>query len=87
MARILENPLHVSIFVLMHKDAFARVVLSEHNRTTIAPVSEFGREAIRSGLYSPGELLRLNELNPDLEAAMTLADQLNLFGRPFAPVV
>lgn len=68
------------------RDDQVRVVLSEHNRTTIAPVSKFGREAIRTGLYSPGELLRLNELNPDVEAAVTLADQLNLFGIPFAPL-
>lgn len=64
-----------------------RVVLSDHNRTSIAPVSEFGREAIRTGLYTAGELLRLNELNPDTAAADALTEQLNLFGRPFAPVV
>lgn len=68
------------------RDDQIRVVVAEHNATTIAPLSEFGRDAIRSGLYSAGELLRLNELNPDLEAAGNLSDQLELFGQPFAPL-
>jgi len=68
------------------RDDQIRVVSCEHNRTTIAPLSEFGREAVRDGLYSAGELLRLNELNPDLGVAADLAEQLNLFGRPFAPL-
>ena len=60
-----------------------KVVVSRANRTTVAPLSQFGRGAIRDGLYSPGELLRVNELNPDLDRAAELAAQLDLFGSPF----
>lgn len=54
-----------------------RVVTAERNRTQVAPLSAFGRQAIRDQLYSPGELLRTNVLNPDLEAQ----EQVALFGR------
>jgi hypothetical protein len=45
--------------------------------------------AIREKLYTAGELLRTNELNPDLGEAKSLANQLSLFGpvaRPLAKV-
>jgi len=60
------------------EDDQIRVVTAERNRTLIAPVSEFGRQAIREKLYTPGELLRANELNPDKRRAR--AEQLSLFG-------
>jgi len=45
-----------------------RVVTIERGRTLISPVSESGRQAIREKLYTPGELLRIDELNPDLDS-------------------
>ena len=63
-------------------DTQIRVVTMDHGRTLIAPVSQAGREAIRDRLYTPGELLRSGELNPDLKAAEHAAQQLDLFGPP-----
>ena len=41
-------------------------VNAEKGVTTIAPVDETGRTAIRDRLYTAGELLRLNELRPEI---------------------
>ncbi|MBS0261340.1 MAG: AAA family ATPase [Planctomycetes bacterium] len=49
-------------------------VVSEQGVTKIAPVDEAGRTAIREHLYTPGELLRLNQLTPDPEA-VAVADR------------
>lgn len=65
-------------------DGQIRVVTSEHNRTTVAPLSDFGRDAVRRGLYTLGELHRMNELNPDVQEAEQLAKQMALFNAPFA---
>jgi len=66
-----------------------RVVTKEEGRTLIAPLSSSSRLAIREKLYTAGELLRTNELNPDVGEARNLASQLSLFGpvaRPLAKV-
>ncbi len=42
-----------------------RVVVMDRGRTRIGPVSETGRTILRQGLYTPGELLRLSQLEPD----------------------
>jgi len=65
------------------KDEQIRVVTVERNRTLISPVSKAGREAIREHLYTPGELLRSGELNPDTEEATKAVRQLKLFSLPF----
>jgi hypothetical protein len=57
-----------------------RVVTMEHGRTTIAPLATGSRKAIRERLYTPGELLRINELDQDLDTARETAQHLNLFG-------
>jgi len=57
-----------------------RVVTQVRGNTTIAPVALSGRQAIRDHLYTPGELLRAGELNPDLEGAKRAAEQLRIFG-------
>jgi predicted ATPase len=67
------------------EDANIRVVTMEQGRTRIAPLSDSSRAAIRERLYTPGELLRSGELNPDTEEAARLADQLPLFG-PLVPL-
>jgi hypothetical protein len=41
-------------------------VHAEKGTTQIAPVDEASREAVRKGLYTPGELLRLDQLRPDI---------------------
>lgn len=56
-----------------------RVIRMEHGQSIVAPVSQGGRKAIRDRLYTAGELLRTNELNPDVEAAKQSARQLDLF--------
>jgi predicted ATPase len=58
-------------------DEMIRVVTKVNGRTIIAPVSESSRRAIRERLYSPGELLRSNELNADESSPPRVA---NLFG-------
>jgi predicted ATPase len=42
-------------------------VYAQKGATQIAPVDEASREAVRKGLYTPGELLRLDQLRPDAE--------------------
>lgn len=63
-------------------DGAIRVVARTGDRTTIAPVANSSREAIRERLYSPGELLRSDELNPDVVAAESLSRGDELFGAP-----
>lgn len=56
-----------------------RIVTKEKNQTWISPVSSASRDAIRDRLYTPGELLRSNELNPDTQVSKMAAKQLSLF--------
>ena len=61
-------------------DEQIRVVTSAHGRTAIAPMAQASRQAIREHLYTPGELLRSNELSQDVQAATEAAGHLDLFG-------
>jgi predicted ATPase len=63
-------------------DEVFRVVAKTDARTAIAPVSAASRQAIREHLYSPGELLRINELGADLVAAKQMSDGMDVFGPP-----
>lgn len=54
-------------------------VLAREGTTFIAPIDEASRAAIRDHLYSPGELLRLDQLEPDLRD-LGRQEQLDLFG-------
>lgn len=58
-------------------DALLAVVL-DRGVTTIGPVDEVGRSTLREHLYTPGELLRLNQLLPD-PASRLDPRQLKLF--------
>ncbi|HVG11227.1 MAG TPA: AAA family ATPase [Thermoanaerobaculia bacterium] len=60
-------------------DEQIRIVTSQKGRTTIAPLSLSSRQAVREHLYTPGELLRTNELTPDLEQAEQASGQQDLF--------
>jgi hypothetical protein len=63
-------------------DDVFRVVAKADGRTAIAPVSAGSRQAIREHLYSPGELLRINELGADLVAAKQMSEGMDVFGPP-----
>jgi predicted ATPase len=56
-----------------------RVVTQRHGRTIVAPLSKASRQAIRDRLYTPGELLRINELDEDADQAVAAAENLDLF--------
>lgn len=57
-------------------------VIADQGLTRIGPLDEVGVSALRDRLYTPGELLRLNQLTPDPVAISRLtAPQLNLFGK------
>jgi predicted ATPase len=58
-------------------DEMIRIVTKVNGRTIITPVAESSRRAIRERLYSPGELLRSNELNAGESSPPRVA---NLFG-------
>ena len=64
-------------------DMEAELLLAVHavkGTTRIAPVDEASREAVRKGLYTPGELLRLDQLQPDSRLFGPKASkQLDLF--------
>lgn len=54
------------------------VVVSHDGNTRIAPVDAASIEAVRRHLYTPGELLRLDQLQPD-EEDLKRQEQLELF--------
>ncbi len=55
-------------------------VVAEEGATTIGPLDEAGRSALRDRLYTAGELLRLNQLVPDPKmSAESSTSQLRLF--------
>jgi len=55
-------------------------VVADQGVTAIGPLSSLGRDAVRDGLFTPGELLRINQLEPHEEARITSkAEQLVLF--------
>lgn len=60
-------------------DDQVRVVTIDGGQTLVSPLSEASRNAIRQRLYTPGELLRADELNPDIGAARQGAKGLHLF--------
>lgn len=55
-------------------------VLADQGLTAIGPLDEVGKSALRDRLYTPGELLRLNQLTPDFET-LQQSHQLNLFAK------
>jgi predicted ATPase len=63
------------------RDDWILAVVNEKGETKIGPIDEAGRSAIRDRLYTAGELLRLNQLSPDMEEIeKTSSAQLELFG-------
>jgi hypothetical protein len=44
-------------------------VTTDQGRTQIGPLDAVGKSALRDHLYTPGELLRLNQLTPEPTAS------------------
>jgi hypothetical protein len=55
-------------------------VIAEEGESMIGPLDDVGRSVLRDSLFTPGELLRLNQLNPAAPAAV----QRDLFARDIA---
>jgi len=61
-------------------DACILAVVNRNGETMIGPLDNAGRTAIRDRLYTAGELLRLNQLEPDEAAVANVPpNQLELF--------
>ncbi len=61
-----------------------KVVKWHRGTTSIAPVSLEDRTAIQEHLYTPGELLSVDELSPDPVQIERSSRDIDLFGVPFA---
>jgi hypothetical protein len=59
-------------------DSCIRVVGMENGSTLIRPLSAASRQAVIEGLYTPGELLRINELEGAPECAEPLPGSQDL---------
>jgi predicted ATPase len=71
--------------LLDEKGLSADSILSVSSRlgdTVIGPVDEATRKSIMNRLYTPGELLRLGQIEPDLKALRSGPKQLDLFAPP-----
>ena len=49
-------------------------VRAEGDVTEIGPVDDVGRQAVQEGLYTPGELLRADQMTPDAESRKAARD-------------
>jgi predicted ATPase len=58
------------------QDSQIKLVTMKDFSTIIAPLSPSNRDAIRDHLYTAGELLRLDELTPDIEAVKKAPKQM-----------
>jgi predicted ATPase len=57
-------------------------VIAELNETKIGPLDQAGRESLKDHLYTAGELLKMNQLEPDPRFRKLDPDQLDLLGEP-----
>ncbi len=55
-------------------------VVAEHGETRMGPLDRTGIRALGRHLHTAGELLRLNQLDPDPEVSRLEARQIDLFG-------
>ncbi|MYA63462.1 MAG: AAA family ATPase [Gemmatimonadetes bacterium] len=80
---------HVQILVTSHSadlldsnrisDESILAVMAEQGETRVGPVDEVGRSVLRDRLYTAGELLRMNQLDPDPVLSQLQLDQTDLF--------
>ncbi len=61
-------------------DGSLLAVVAERGKTLIGGLDSAGRSILRDRLYTPGELLRMDQIRPDPEAARVEPTQLRLFG-------
>jgi hypothetical protein len=54
-------------------------VVAERNETHIGSLDEAGRLTLKDRLYTAGELLRMNQLQPSEEARQLTPENLELF--------
>ena len=55
-------------------------VVNKNGETRLGPLDQAGRKAVRNRLYTAGELLRLNQIEPDEDSvSVTIPNQLELF--------
>lgn len=83
-----EAAVHTQILVTSHSpDLLDQVklesesllaVISQDGTTRVAPLDEASRQAIKNHLYTPGELLRLDQLEPDPKD-LARQEQMELF--------
>lgn len=55
-------------------------VVAEHGESRIGPLDEVGRSTLRDHLYTAGDLLRMNQLDPDPTRSSLKSSQIDLFG-------
>ena len=80
---------HVQILVTSHSadlfdsndiaDESIRIVIAERGESRIGPMDEVGRSVLRDRLYTAGELLRMNQLDPDPALSRLHLHQTDLF--------
>ena len=81
---------HTQVFVTSHSpdlldnddipDDSILAVVAEHGETRIGLLDEVGRSALRDRLFTAGELLRMNQLDPDPARSDLKPGDLELFG-------
>ena len=54
-------------------------VVAEQGESRIGPLDEVGRSVLQDHLYTAGELLRMNQLDPDPALSKLRLDQSDLF--------
>ena len=91
LSALREGARHCQILVTSHSadlldnsDISTEALLAvenQHGLTRIAPIDAAGREVLHDRLFTPGELLRQNQLAPDLDAISDVRyeEQLGLF--------
>jgi hypothetical protein len=57
-----------------------RVVSKPNGRTVVTPIASASRIAVQQHLYSPGELLRMDELNPEIRGSAPEIDSAGTAG-------
>lgn len=55
-------------------------VVAEHGESHIGPLNHAGRSILKDHLYTAGELLRMDQLDPDPDLSNLKPNQLRLFG-------
>ena len=83
-----EAAQHSQVFVTSHSadlldnlttDESVLAVVAEQGITHIGPLDEAGRSALKEGLFTAGELLRVDQLIPDPKSTNLVPAQLRLF--------